>query len=739
MNDPFHKADDSDEGEAPSTEALAAAFRAARGRETSSEEANESEVSPSDRSRPVPDSSDSNQSEAADEPPSSVPSPADLVNETVAAFRKAEDKRSAPGSGGALREREDRDREEASSGREGRSGRLRDRGDTSMADREPAPSSGERDESAEANEEPATDERSDSADDFGDAVRRALSERGQLDPEDFDMALKDAGAKDAASDDEDPSEENAADPAPSSSTRPSEGEVEPVARRGDSVPPSEKVGMSAGKEAPAPSAKDSIEGFPARPDASFLWVTEEPRDDSASVSVEHLDEPRAQEADAFLLHGTGRRPYKLLTRIRGHSKMGVYLKPAFWYHPQGQKSPVARHVDGEWSREDREGFKSLQGQATAINQRIDNLVRTGGREEGGVELRVLRFMATRNHEFTPQRTVENSDGFVYPKLTPLLERGSRSGGGELAQVLSVLDERRLLTGEFVMRQHACRNCGSAFLNFEEMCPHCQATDLDADDLVHHFRCAFTGALSEYKKEEGKLVCPKCDRQLKQIGVDYDKPSVVYTCRRCHEQFQDPDVQTTCYQCEHTNAPEQQMERQVKEYEVTALGEETAIYGLSDSLLSILERESRVLDYATFQLIVESEAARIERYQRSRSSLLLVRVSGLKRLRMELGERSQEVIGEIATAFDNTLRSSDYLSARDESLYLFLLTETDQDGARRAGERLENNIEGVLGQNLQNPPELDVAVQPLRPGIDLDGLAERFLATHTRDPAAVPGR
>jgi len=417
----------------------------------------------------------------------------------------------------------------------------------------------------------------------------------------------------------------------------------------------------------------------------------------------------------------------------------VYLTPVFWRHEEGQQSPVTRHVDGDWTQDEQSVFQSLRGQAASINQRIDDLVGVGGREEGGVELRVLRFMATRNHEFTPQRTVEHSDGFVYPKLSPLLDRGSRSGGGELAQVLSVLDERRLLEGEFVMRQHACRNCSSAFLNFEETCPHCGATDIDADDLVHHFRCAFTGALSEYKEEKGKLVCPKCDRQLKQIGVDYDKPSMVHTCRRCHEQFQDPDVQTTCYRCEHTNPPDRQIERQIKEYEVTALGEETAVYGLSDSLLSILERESRVLDYATFQLIMESEAARIERYQRSTSCLLLVRVTGLRKLRVELGERSEEVVEEIATAFDNTLRSSDYLSARDESLYLFLLTETDQSGARRAGERLENNIEGVLHQNLQHPPGLDIAVQPVRPDIDLDGLAERFLASHPREPAVVNGR
>ena len=589
----------------------------------------------------------------------------------------------------------------------------------------------EEDETAEEDEASAEDEATeedDLSEDFAHVFQGSLPAEERLD---FGTV---SGDKNGGADEETDASGESDD----------EGQAEPVKRRGDSVPVSEKLEMSAGDLPSDPSeragdAPDDSSSFPSRSDDSFLWVTEQPTDHSSAVSVDRLGESRAKNANAFLLRGRGEKPYKLLTRIRSHSDMSVYLKPVFWRRTEGGRSSVGDHVDGEWTQDEREVSGALQGQASSINRRVNNLIDTGGEEGGGVELRVLRFMAIRDHEFTPQRTVENADGFVYPKLSPLLERESQSGGGELSQVLRSLEDRRLLSGEFVLRQHACRNCSSAFLNFEEMCPHCGSTNIDTDDLVHHFRCAFTGALDEYKEEEGKLVCPKCDRALKQIGVDYDKPSVVHTCSRCSEQFQDPEVQSTCYRCEHTNSPDRQVERQIKEYEVTALGKETAMYGLSDSLLSILERESRVLDYATFQLIVESEAARIERYERSMSSLLLVRVTGLKDLRMELGDRSQEVIEEIATAFDNTLRSSDYLSSRDESLYMFLLTETNQSGARRAGERLENNIESVLSQNLQRPPKLDIAVQPVYADVDLDDLSEQFLDRHPGEPAVANER
>jgi hypothetical protein len=709
MDNLFHDtaddAESSGEGRDPSIEALVDAFRDAVGetRPASSSLPDEETERPSTGPTPIP----------------SPQSPADILNETIAAFRKAERRAEEKGTRYGGPKSESPSQPEPSFQPE-----PRDRPEPSESDarfpREELPSEEEGVEASETDEE----EEDEPFEDFGPAFREALSAKGTGEPLGSENVFGDANGNGGVGAGE--SEED---------------QAEPLARRGDGLPASEKLETSVGTASSGTSspASDNSPSFPSRPDASFLWVTAQPTDHSAAISVNRLGETRAKNANAFLLSGRGKKPHELLKRIRGHSAMGVYLKPVFWRRTEGTRSPVAPHVDGEWAGEEREVFSALRGQASSINQQINDLLETGGEGGGGVELRVLRFMATRNHEFTPQRTVENADGFVYPKLSPLLERDSQSGGDELSQVLGSLEDRRLLNGEFVLNQHACRNCGCAFLNFEEMCPHCGATDIDTDDLVHHFRCAFTGALDEYKEEEGQLVCPKCDRSLKQIGVDYDKPSVVHTCNRCHEQFQDPEVQSTCYRCEHVNPPDRQVERQIKEYEVTALGEETAIYGLSDSLLSILERESRVLDYATFQLIVDSEAARIERYQRSTSSLLLVRVTGLKELRMELGERSQEVIEEIATAFDNTLRSSDYLSSRDESLYMFLLTETDQSGARRAGERLENNIEGVLSQNLQRPPQLDIAVQPVHPDIALDNLSEQFLARHSREPAVANGR
>ena len=190
-----------------------------------------------------------------------------------------------------------------------------------------------------------------------------------------------------------------------------------------------------------PAMEEASSNLPL-PDSSFLWVTDSPTAPSAAISVEDLSEPRAQEAEAFLLQGDGTQPYQLLKRIRRHPEANVYLKPVFWRRAPGQQSPVAAHVDGTWTPDtDRDALSALRKHATTINRRIRDLAEKGGVEEGGVERRVLRFVATRDEEFSPRRTEEPGVEFVYPKLSPLLDgpsrrEGARGGeGDELAQIL----------------------------------------------------------------------------------------------------------------------------------------------------------------------------------------------------------------------------------------------------------------------------------------------------------------
>ena len=234
---------------------------------------------------------------------------------------------------------------------------------------------------------------------------------------------------------------------------PSPEELAPAFRKAlsERSRPSKGAEPAGPEEEPPERGTLGQEALPARPDDSFFWVTAQPdeqrpeadpsrdgrpRDRLASVPVGRLSGPRAVEAEAFLLRGEGERPYRLLRRIRGHPDASVYLKPVFWDRPRGAESPVAIHVDGEWTEEGREVFEKLRETAGAINRRIREVAEAGEHEAGGVELRVLRFVATRNQEFLPRRMEGDEDKLVYPKLAPLLNRESPNREGELAQILS---------------------------------------------------------------------------------------------------------------------------------------------------------------------------------------------------------------------------------------------------------------------------------------------------------------
>lgn len=445
---------DSGQGERPSVKALLAAFREAsrhRGRKAS--EKDPEEPRPSDRFGPGPegDPPEENTPEERTPEPRLEPgseteagtarSPVEMLEETMAAFRKAE--RQAEKQ--ARTEQQVPTEEQARSEKHGRAEAARRRGrteppeETSSSEEDseeelfPAgePSSkekpsgegpsgeefsgedsggreapGETVEAEEKDEEIEEAEESVSSDDLAPEFRRVLSERGSPEP---------SGSQEGGS--------------------------------GEEVPPSSGASGSEERQTSVRSFREGAEApvsSPAGPETSFLWVTDQAagqQPDGPSVPVGDLSALRVLEAEAFLLRGEGEGPYQRLRRIRGHPDVNVYLKPVFWRRAPGQKSPVAAHVDGTWAEGDREAFGALREKTATINQRISTLMETEGVEEGGVELRLLRFIATRAQEFVPRRIEGSSAGFVYPKLSPLLDQEAQTGRGELAQILSMTAHR----------------------------------------------------------------------------------------------------------------------------------------------------------------------------------------------------------------------------------------------------------------------------------------------------------
>lgn len=123
---------------------------------------------------------------------------------------------------------------------------------------------------------------------------------------------------------------------------------------------------------------------------------------------------------------------------------------------------------------------------------------------------------------------------------------------------------------FINKIHVCPSCHRSYLLFLECCPKCGSSNLKEEPVIHHFRCANVSPESAYQWD-GELRCPKCKQMLRHIGVDYDKPSSVFTCKECGNSFMYPKMSVLCTTCKKISTTDELNSIDVEEYEFTPEG------------------------------------------------------------------------------------------------------------------------------------------------------------------------
>lgn len=123
--------------------------------------------------------------------------------------------------------------------------------------------------------------------------------------------------------------------------------------------------------------------------------------------------------------------------------------------------------------------------------------------------------------------------------------------------------------KLVDRIYVCKECGDSHQLFIECCPKCKSSDIRQESMIHHFRCANVAPEPDYYKD-GALVCPKCRRALRHIGVDYDRPATVYSCS-CGNTFLNSSMKVVCTHCHNQSSPEELVPVDIYEYKLTPLG------------------------------------------------------------------------------------------------------------------------------------------------------------------------
>ncbi len=140
-------------------------------------------------------------------------------------------------------------------------------------------------------------------------------------------------------------------------------------------------------------------------------------------------------------------------------------------------------------------------------------------------------------------------------LTASFDPGARSLVGyniALPDAETVQEAEKLVKSGFLQRTffdrfHTCYRCSSARLHVREECPDCRSSELSEEFYVHHYKCAYQGVESDFRRG-GKLICPKCRQELTHFSVDYDKPGSVTVCKRCGHSGSEPAIGFVCMDC-----------------------------------------------------------------------------------------------------------------------------------------------------------------------------------------------
>lgn len=146
--------------------------------------------------------------------------------------------------------------------------------------------------------------------------------------------------------------------------------------------------------------------------------------------------------------------------------------------------------------------------------------------------------------------------------SPLTKRLTARSGLDFAGDESDRDYTRELqmleAAEYVRKEHtsvnpSCPKCNSAHLVTGYSCSTCNGSDFTKGGVLEHNKCGYTDFDSAFAQsgKEDKLTCPKCNKELKLIGVDYFRIDSAFKCKKCKNVFASPRQRYACVQCGHS--------------------------------------------------------------------------------------------------------------------------------------------------------------------------------------------
>jgi uncharacterized Zn finger protein (UPF0148 family) len=153
------------------------------------------------------------------------------------------------------------------------------------------------------------------------------------------------------------------------------------------------------------------------------------------------------------------------------------------------------------------------------------------------------FLFGKVSKITPIVDASKPEGYFYEGI-PQLDWDTKHS----RQVLDTLVQKGYLNAEPVDKVIVCQTCGSGNLRLIKTCPECGSPLIRKETLIEHFSCGEVDTQSDFKTQNGDLICPNCQSQLQSIGSDYRQLPSAYKCLSCNAISSEPKIALKCGDC-----------------------------------------------------------------------------------------------------------------------------------------------------------------------------------------------
>jgi len=157
--------------------------------------------------------------------------------------------------------------------------------------------------------------------------------------------------------------------------------------------------------------------------------------------------------------------------------------------------------------------------------------------------------------------VIDSTGIHYPTVESILE----TDVSDANNVLESLSDLGFLEKQILESILACSSCGFPYLSIRLVCPTCGSGRIIKGSVIEHLICGYVD-FEQFFYENG-YSCPKCQKKLNALGVDYRKSGYFFKCMSCGRITPLPVKRYICCKCLKANTEEELDTKQIHRYAV----------------------------------------------------------------------------------------------------------------------------------------------------------------------------